>query len=92
MQTATLLLFAGALIISAGSPGPSIAALVSRVLTSGWVEMTLTMFVVLALIDVSYIVLAAKARVLLKNNRVIRLVNRISATIMGTAAVFIATR
>ena len=36
MQTSTLILFASALIISAGSPGPSIAALVSRVLTCGW--------------------------------------------------------
>jgi threonine/homoserine/homoserine lactone efflux protein len=33
---ASLLLFAGALVVAAGSPGPSIAALVARVLTGGW--------------------------------------------------------
>jgi threonine/homoserine/homoserine lactone efflux protein len=32
----SLLLFAGALMVAAGSPGPSIAALVARVLTKGW--------------------------------------------------------
>ncbi len=201
MQTTTLLLFAGALVISAGSPGPSIIALISRVIScgwrdvvpfvaamwigeaiwlscaiaglagiaetyyaafvvlkytgvayllylgwqmwqidasrqsgieiedgqsasrmfftgmavtlgnpkimvfylallpsildirnisfAGWIEMTVTMFLVLALIDLSYIVLAAKTRLLLKNSRA---VNRISATIMGSAAIFIATR
>jgi threonine/homoserine/homoserine lactone efflux protein len=204
MQTASLLLFAGALIVAAGSPGPSIAALISRVIACGWrdvlpfvaamwigeaiwlscaiaglagltqtyyaafvvlkyagvvyllflgwqmwhidadsqvgitienghspsrmfltgmavtlgnpkimvfylallpnildmrdisffgwIEMTATMFLVLALIDIGYIVLAAKMRLLLKNSRVVRLVNRISATIMGSAAIFIATR
>ncbi|MBS9721512.1 LysE family translocator [Tianweitania sp. BSSL-BM11] len=35
MDAASLLLFAGALFVAAGSPGPSIAALVARVLTGG---------------------------------------------------------
>ena len=35
MSLSTLLVFAGALFIAAGSPGPSIAALVARVLTKG---------------------------------------------------------
>lgn len=35
MQTATLALFAAALFVNAGSPGPSIAALVARVLSRG---------------------------------------------------------
>ena len=35
MDLTSLILFAGALLVAAGSPGPSIAALVSRVLTSG---------------------------------------------------------
>lgn len=35
MDVASLILFAGALAIAAGSPGPSIAALVARVLTRG---------------------------------------------------------
>ncbi|MFO1173317.1 MAG: LysE family translocator [Hyphomicrobiaceae bacterium] len=36
MELSALLLFAGALLVNSGSPGPSIAALVARVLTSGW--------------------------------------------------------
>ncbi|MEH6630973.1 MAG: LysE family translocator [Halopseudomonas aestusnigri] len=36
MELSTLLLFSLALLISAGSPGPSIAALVARVLVRGW--------------------------------------------------------
>lgn len=35
MDPASLLIFAGALLVAAGSPGPSIAALVARVLTRG---------------------------------------------------------
>lgn len=36
MEVSALLLFAGALLVNSGSPGPSIAALVARVLTNGW--------------------------------------------------------
>lgn len=36
MELVTLVTFAVALIIAAGSPGPSVAALVSRVITNGW--------------------------------------------------------
>lgn len=36
MSLASVLVFAAALFVAAGSPGPSIAALVSRVLTKGW--------------------------------------------------------
>ncbi|MGH6906934.1 MAG: LysE family translocator, partial [Aestuariivirga sp.] len=36
MDLTILALFAAALFINAGSPGPSIAALVARVLTRGW--------------------------------------------------------
>src|SRR3546814_980276 len=36
VDLSALLLFAGALLIAAGSPGPSIAALVARVVTAGW--------------------------------------------------------
>ena len=38
MQVASFVLFAGVLAIAAGSPGPSIAALVARVLARGWRE------------------------------------------------------
>ncbi len=36
LEPASILIFATALVIAAGSPGPSIAALVSRVLAKGW--------------------------------------------------------
>ena len=36
VDVSLLLVFAGALLVNAGSPGPSIAALVSRVLTRGF--------------------------------------------------------
>ena len=36
MELITLATFAGALLINAGTPGPSVAALVSRVITNGW--------------------------------------------------------
>jgi threonine/homoserine/homoserine lactone efflux protein len=36
MSLSSLLIFAGALIVAAGSPGPSIAALVARVIAKGW--------------------------------------------------------
>ncbi|MGV2126111.1 LysE family translocator [Agrobacterium vitis] len=36
MDLLSIAIFAGALLLNAGTPGPSIAALVSRVITSGW--------------------------------------------------------
>lgn len=36
MDISALVIFAGALLVAAGSPGPSIAALVARVITRGW--------------------------------------------------------
>lgn len=36
MTLTTLAIFAGALLLNSGTPGPSIAALVSRVITNGW--------------------------------------------------------
>ena len=36
MEPLTVAIFAGALLLNAGTPGPSIAALVSRVITNGW--------------------------------------------------------
>lgn len=36
MELTSLAIFAGALLIAAGSPGPSIAALVARVIAKGW--------------------------------------------------------
>ena len=36
MEPLSVVIFAGALLLNAGTPGPSIAALVSRVITNGW--------------------------------------------------------
>lgn len=60
--------------------------------TSGWLELSATLIVVLAAIDVTYIALAAKARQLLKRPSVVRLANRIGALCMGGAAATIAAR
>jgi threonine/homoserine/homoserine lactone efflux protein len=36
VELSALLIFAGALLVAAGSPGPSVAALVARVIAHGW--------------------------------------------------------
>ena len=57
-----------------------------------WLELTVTMLIVLAAIDLGYIVLAARARLLMKSPRAMRIANRISATVMGGAAAAIASK
>ena len=58
----------------------------------GWLTLTLTLLVVLAAIDTSYIVLAARTRRLLRNPAAVKIANRIGATCIGGAAVTIAAR
>lgn len=60
--------------------------------TLGWIELTATMVIVLAAIDIGYIVLATHARRVFRSPRAMRLANRLSAGIMGTAAAVIASR
>jgi threonine/homoserine/homoserine lactone efflux protein len=57
---------------------------------ASWVELTLTMLVVLMAIDLSWAIAAARARRLLKNRRAVRAANRVSATLMVGAAAAIA--
>ena len=57
-----------------------------------WLELTCIMLVVLAAIDIAYIVLAARARRLLRSPRALRIANRTSATILGSAAATLATQ
>lgn len=64
----------------------------SRVTALGWLELTAILLMVLAVIDVSYMVLAHRARRLLKSPRAMRLSNRIGAAVFGGAAVAIAAR
>jgi threonine/homoserine/homoserine lactone efflux protein len=58
----------------------------------GWSELTLTLFVVLAAIDLSYVLLAARIRRLIRSAKAMRLANKCSAVAMGGAAVAMAAR
>jgi threonine/homoserine/homoserine lactone efflux protein len=58
----------------------------------GWGELTLTLFVVLAAIDLSYVLLAARARQFIRGAKATRFANKCSAVAMGGAAVAMATR
>jgi threonine/homoserine/homoserine lactone efflux protein len=57
-----------------------------------WLELTCTMLVILAAIDVAYIVLAARARRLLRSPRALRIANRAGAAVLGGAAAAISTQ
>ena len=59
---------------------------------AGWAELVVTLFVVLAIVDFSWMFLAAKARGFLKSRRAVRIANRVSAGTMAGAAVTIAMR
>ena len=58
----------------------------------GWGELTATMFVVLAAIDIGYIVLAGRARKFIRSAKAMRAANKCSALAMGSAAIVMATR
>ncbi|WP_434114056.1 LysE family translocator [Paraburkholderia caffeinilytica] len=64
----------------------------SRVGTAAWIELTLTMFIVLVTVDISWAILAVRARKLLTNQRAVKMANRASATAMAGAAAAIAVR
>ncbi|UUX49030.1 LysE family translocator [Nisaea acidiphila] len=59
---------------------------------SDWAAISITLVTVLAAIDLSYVVLAAGARNLMRSPRAVRIANRASATVMGGAAIAIALR
>ncbi len=58
----------------------------------GWAELTGTMLFVIMFIDIAYIVLAARARLFLVTPRAVKIANRVSAGVLGTAAAVIAAR
>lgn len=70
---------------------PTIIDLAS-VTVVGWLELTLTMAVVLVAIDLTWVLAAAQARRLLKSTRAMKIANRISAATMAGAAAAIAAR
>ena len=58
----------------------------------GWAELTVTMVLVLMVVDAAWVVMAARARLLLQTPQAIRIANRCSAGVMAGAATAIATR
>ncbi len=64
----------------------------TRVTFAGWAELTLTMLAVLALVDLTYVAVAGKARQFIRSVRAMRAANRTSAIAMGGAAVMMAAR
>ncbi len=70
---------------------PTIIDLAS-VTVVGWLELTLTMAVVLVATDLAWVLAAAQARKLLKSKRAMRIANRVSAATMAGAAAAIAAR
>lgn len=64
----------------------------SQVGVLAWFQLTITMIVVLVTIDISWALLAVRARKLLRNPRAVKITNRASASIMTAAAAAIAAR
>jgi threonine/homoserine/homoserine lactone efflux protein len=64
----------------------------SRVGPIAWLELMITMLLVLMTVDFGWALLAARARTLLRSKRAVKIANRASATMMAGAATAIATR
>ena len=62
------------------------------VTSTGWLQLTVTLLAVIAVVDITYVVLATRARVLLRSPNAVRFANRLGASLMGTAAAAIAVR
>ncbi|MGN4152709.1 LysE family translocator [Burkholderia gladioli] len=95
-----LRMFAAGLTVSLGNPKimvfyvallPTLVD-ISHVGPLAWAELALTMLVVMAAVDLSWALLAARARRLLRSRRAVKVANRASATMMAGAAVVMATR
>ena len=63
-----------------------------RVNAMGWLQLVTTLLVTLIAVDLSWVLLATKARQLLRNSRAVRRINQISGGAMAVAATAIATR
>jgi threonine/homoserine/homoserine lactone efflux protein len=99
-DSSSLRLFLTGLAITLGNPKimvfylallPTILDL-SHVTVAGWAELTTTMLIVLAAVDLSYVAAAHKARAFIRSVKAMRAANRTSAVAMGGAAVMMATR
>jgi threonine/homoserine/homoserine lactone efflux protein len=58
----------------------------------GWLELVAAMLIVLAIVQFSWMALAARARQMLRSPRAVKVANRVSAGTMAGAAAAIATR
>jgi threonine/homoserine/homoserine lactone efflux protein len=93
-------MFAAGLLVTLGNPKimvfymallPTLVDL-GRLGPLGWGELTLTMLLVLAVVDLCWALLATRARRLLRSRRAVRIANRTSASMMAGAAAAIAVR
>lgn len=96
----SLRMFLAGLAVTLGNPKimvfylallPTIVEL-ANITVVAWLELVLTMLVILAAVDIVYILLAVRVRKLLRSQRAVKLANRVSASVMGAAAAAIATR
>lgn len=95
-----LRMFLGGMAVTLGNPKimlfyvallPAIVDLGSVSLL-GWAELTLTMLLVLAFVDLAWVLAAARARQFLRSPRALKIANRASAGLMAGAAAAIAAR
>ncbi|MGE0501049.1 MAG: LysE family translocator [Rhizobiaceae bacterium] len=93
-------LFAAGMAVTLGNPKimmfylallPTIIDLASVTMV-GWLELTLTMVVILVGIDLAWVLAATQARRLLKSPTALKIANRVSAGTMAGAAAAIAAR
>lgn len=63
----------------------------SQVTLFAWAELTATMLAVLVAVDLAWVLLASRARRLIRSPRAMRLTNRAGATVMAAAAAAMAT-
>lgn len=59
---------------------------------AGWAELVAVMLAVLVLVDLAWVVFAARARAFLRSPRAVRIANRTSAGLMAGAAVAVAAK
>lgn len=97
--SATKLFFAG-LAVTLGNPKimmfyvallPTIIDM-SSVTMAGWAELVAVMLAVLVVVDLAWVLFAAKARQLLRSARAVKIANRSSAGLMAGAAAAIAAK
>jgi threonine/homoserine/homoserine lactone efflux protein len=91
-------MFAAGLMVTLGNPKIMLFYLalmptlfdLNRVNALAWMEMTATMLAVLVAVDLSWALLAVRARRLLTSRRAVKIANRTSASVMAGAAAAIA--